>query len=229
MQRKLDIVVGFPLRGEWITPNTPGKKIPSHGTDLFGESYAYDFIQVDWERRGRPAYDSSFLRYLIFGVPLDKCYCWGKEIYAPCDGEVICAEDGYHERQKVHLFSDLFVALKNSVSFNLDRDGIQAVAGNYIVLKSSENVYVAFAHLQKGSVSVSINQKVKRGDVIGKIGHSGNSTTPHLHFQVMDNSDLKKAKGIPCAFEEYEKFQDGQWKKVLNGVPSDKYRIRSVK
>lgn len=41
------IIVKFPLRGEWLSPNTPGTKVPSHGTDRFGTRYAYDFIQVD--------------------------------------------------------------------------------------------------------------------------------------------------------------------------------------
>ncbi|MDD4423602.1 MAG: M23 family peptidase, partial [Methanocorpusculum parvum] len=57
------IIAAFPLRGEWLSPNTPGTKIPSHGTDRFGTRYAYDFIQVDWKRKGRPAYRVSFLHY----------------------------------------------------------------------------------------------------------------------------------------------------------------------
>ena len=43
------LVLEFPLRGEWMAPNTPGKKIPSHGTDQLGQRYAYDFWQVDWK------------------------------------------------------------------------------------------------------------------------------------------------------------------------------------
>ncbi|MBZ2174687.1 hypothetical protein K8M07_05435 [Schnuerera sp. xch1] len=105
------IIIGFPLRGEWIAPNTPGKKIPSHGTDQLGERYAFDFLQVDWARTGRPFYRTNLLKYLFVGVPLNKCYGWGQEVYAPCDGEIIKAEDGYNERPRVHLASDLFVAL----------------------------------------------------------------------------------------------------------------------
>lgn len=220
------VIVEFPLRGEWMTPNTPGKKIPSHGTDQFGERFAFDFLQVNWEKNGRPFYNTNLLGYVFFGVPLNKCYCWGKEIYAPCDGEIIIAEDGYTERPIVHLVSDLFVVLKNAYSFNAERDGFQSIAGNYIVMKCTNNVYAAFAHLQKGSITVSKNQVVKKGDIIGKIGHSGNSTAPHLHFQLMDSSDILSAKGIPCAFERYDLFQDGVWKTIYKGVPSDKERIR---
>lgn len=66
------VIIGFPLRGEWMAPNTQGKKIPSHGTDQLGERYAFDFLQVDWARTGRPFYHTSLLRYLFFGVPLNR-------------------------------------------------------------------------------------------------------------------------------------------------------------
>ena len=41
------VLVDFPLRGEWITPNTPGKRVPSHGTDILGQRYAYDFVGLE--------------------------------------------------------------------------------------------------------------------------------------------------------------------------------------
>jgi murein DD-endopeptidase MepM/ murein hydrolase activator NlpD len=220
------VMIGFPLRGEWLAPNTPGKKIPSHGTNQLGERYAFDFLQVDWARTGRPFYHTSLLRYLFFGVPLDKCYCWGQEVYAPCDGEIIKTEDGYKERSMVNLFADLSVAFKNAHSFNPEKDDIRTVAGNYIIMKCADHVYAAFAHLQTGSITVSAGQAVKKGDIIGKVGHSGNSTAPHLHFQLMDSSNILSANGIPCAFEQYDLYQNGEWNTVYRGVPSDKDRIR---
>ncbi len=45
------ITVGFPLTGEWYAANTPGYKVPSHGTDLLGQRYAYDFMQIDWNMK----------------------------------------------------------------------------------------------------------------------------------------------------------------------------------
>ena len=86
---KNPIVVGFSLRGEWYAPNTPGSKIPSHDTNRLGSRYAYDFIQVDWNRKGYPAYQAGLLEYLLRGVSLARYYCWGQEVYAPCNGVVV--------------------------------------------------------------------------------------------------------------------------------------------
>ena len=220
------IIVEFPLRGEWLSPNTPGTKIPSHGTNRLGTRYAYDFIQVDWERKGWPAYRVSFPQYLLFGVPLNGYYCWGQDVHAPCDGTIVQAEDGYKERTRTNLPSDMFNAYKNAHYFDPKKDDIQSVAGNYIIMECGENIYAALVHLQTGSIQVSVGQSVKKGEVIGRVGHSGNSFSPHLHFQLMDSTDILTANGLPCAFEQYEVFQDGEWQKVVNGIPTDKDRIR---
>lgn len=220
------VIVSFPLRGEWLAPTTPGKKIPSHGTDQLGERYAYDFLQVDWTRKGWPAYRAHWLQYLFFGVPLNKCYCWGQDVYAPCDGTIVKAEDGYKERKRVHILSDSYVALKNAYTFDPRKDNIQSVAGNYIIMKCDNHVYAALVHLQMGSIVVSEGQQVKKGDALGKVGHSGNSFAPHLHFQLMDRCDIASAKGIPCAFEQYDLNENGKWIQVNNGIPTDKDRIR---
>lgn len=220
------IVVEFPLRGEWHAPNTPGAKIPSHGTNKLGTRYAYDFIQVNWEKRGLPAYRVSLLHYLFLGVPLKDYYCWGQEVYAPCNGIVVQAKDGYKERSRTNIFSDTLNAYKNAHYFNPEKDDEQLVAGNYIITKYDDGVYAALCHLQNGSIQVSIEQKVKKGEFIGRIGNSGNSYAPHLHFQLMDSDDIKIAKGIPCAFEQYEIYQENEWKITTNGIPTDKDRIR---
>ena len=87
-------------------PNTPGTRVPSHGTNRFGTRYAYDFLQVDWTRRGHPNYRVHWLSYLLFGVSLSKCYCWGKDIYAPCSGTVVDAK-----KEDVHFFFLIFLLL----------------------------------------------------------------------------------------------------------------------
>ena len=219
-------VVAFPLRGEWQSPNTPGTKIPSHGTNRLGTRYAYDFIQVDWNRRGWPAYRSSFPHYLISGLPIQDYYCWGQEIYAPVDGQVVAAEDHYPERERTFFASDLANAYKNAHHFNPETDDPREVAGNYVIIQQQAGVYAALCHLQTDSIQVAVGQRVKQGQPIGRVGHSGNSFGPHLHFQLMDSSDIVHAQGLPCAFAYYECYQDGKWQPVHQGIPTNKDRIR---
>ncbi|WP_353826570.1 M23 family metallopeptidase [Agromyces sp. SYSU T0242] len=40
-------------------------------------------------------------------------------------------------------------------------------------------------------------QRVASSDLLGRVGHTGNSTAPHLHFQLMDSAGLMTANGIP--------------------------------
>ncbi len=225
IEMRTPIVMGFPLRGEWLSPNTPGTKIPSHGTNKLGTRYAYDFIQVDWNRSGLPAYRVSLPHYLFLGVPLEEYYCWGQEVYAPCSGAVVQAKDGYKERERTNIISDTVNACKNA-HFDPEKDDEQSVAGNYIIIKYDDGIYAALCHLQDGSIQVSIGQNVKKGEFIGRVGHSGNSYAPHLHFQLMDSEDITTANGLPCAFAQYEIYQEDGWKTVVNGIPTARDRIR---
>jgi len=226
MSNELDnaVSVEFPLRGEWMAPHTPGTKIPSHGSDQLGQRYAFDFLQVNWNKKGVHYYDASKLRYLLFGVPLEKNYCWGQNIYAPCEGKIVECKDGLKERNPVHLVSDLFVVLKNA--FFGDLKNLHPILGNYIIMECENGIYAFFAHIKKDSIKVSVGDNIKKGQILGQVGHSGNSTGAHLHFQLMDSINLLEAKGIPCVFEKYEVYSGNSWEYVYNSVPTNNDRIR---
>jgi murein DD-endopeptidase MepM/ murein hydrolase activator NlpD len=62
--------------------------------------------------------------------------------------------------------------------------------GNVVVIKHQWNnqiLYTTYAHLS--SLGVKVGQQVKEGEVIGKVGATGNATGPHLHFQIEKNQD----------------------------------------
>lgn len=220
------IAVKLPLSGEWCAVNTPGEKVPSHGTDLWGQTYAYDFLQIDWDKKGYKFHKASALTSLIFGVNLEDTYCWSQPIFSPFDGEIIEARDGIEERNPVHVVRDLFVVLKNAFFFKGETNTeLQPLLGNFIIIKRDDDVYCLLAHARKGSIKVKVGETVAEGHKISEVGHSGNSTAPHLHFQLMDNPNLIEAKGIPCCFKSYKEHSQGSWKMIENGIPGKRVRI----
>lgn len=224
------VVVEFPLRGEWVAPNTPGHVVPSHGTHLLGQTYAYDFIQIDWNfPKAYRTSQKGTLSALLFGVQLKECTAWSQPIHAPFAGEVIEAEDGIEERDPIHLVRDIVAVVKNRFAFKKAKNNrdLRPLLGNYIILKG-EGAFAMLGHGRNGSICVKPGDQVTTGQKISEVGHSGNSTSAHLHFQLMDTPELLKAKGIPCCFREYDLFETGAWRKITNGIPGRRDRIRAV-
>lgn len=192
-----------------------------------GQRYAFDFVMANWSGNKKSFFRGSPWRYYLFGMPLKRWHGWGQNVYAPCDGKILSVKDGFKERQTVHPIVDHLIAIKNALFFNPTKGDLQTVAGNYIIMQAGE-IFVALAHFQKDSICVSAGQHIRAGDLLGRVGHSGNSTAPHLHFQLMDGPDWLTAKGIPCAFKRYERFTGNSWEEVLGGIPSDQDRIRKL-
>jgi murein DD-endopeptidase MepM/ murein hydrolase activator NlpD len=223
------IAVEFPLRGEWVAANTPAERVPSHGTDQLGQRYAYDFLRIDRGRGGWKFHGTPPLRSLVTGAALASCYGWSAPIFAPFSGTVVAAEDGETERNPVHIARDLALVLWNAFTFNPDRGSaaLRAVVGNHIIVqKSGAEVYAFFAHARCGSILVAAGQPVHAGQELAQVGHSGNSTAPHLHFHLMDGPDLLVARGLPCCFQHYEALQGGHWVSIVNGLPGKRQFVR---
>ena len=158
MSRELasPIVVDFPLRGEgWVAVNSPADRIPSHGTDMLGQRFAYDFLIVD-RRRGMHPSPAGTLRSLLIGVPTRDCYAWGAPIHAPFDGEVVRAVDGLGERGWIHPVREVAHAIWNGVTFRPEK--LPSILGNHVILKSGD-VFGALVHLAPGSVAVSDGER----------------------------------------------------------------------
>jgi murein DD-endopeptidase MepM/ murein hydrolase activator NlpD len=189
---------------------------------MLGQRYAYDLLKVD-ERKGLHDHPAGSLRGLFVGRRTQECYAWGAAIHSPFDSEIVRAVDGVAERGWIHPARELALVLKNAATFRPAR--LPFILGNHVIARSGD-VFAGFAHLAPGSVAVTEGQTVAVGEVIGRVGHTGNSTAPHLHFQLMDSTDLMTANGVPCAFRSYEVLRDGSWITVENGIPRRADRIR---
>lgn len=56
--------------------------------------------------------------------------------------------------------------------------------GNHVIIQHSDGNYTYYAHMSQNSITVRSGDNVKQGQVIGKMGNSGDSRGTHLHFEV---------------------------------------------
>lgn len=85
----------------------------------------------------------------------------------------------------------------------------EIASGNYVSLDLGGGRFAFYEHLQQGSVRVKAGDRVKKGQVIARLGSSGSSSIgPHLHFHVADTNSLLGAEGIPFGFEHFTVFGD---------------------
>ena len=72
-----------------------------------------------------------------------------------------------------------------------------------MTLKTGPTTYITYAHLIPGSIPVKVGDKVNTGDVLGKIGNSGNSREPHLHIHACNRPSVLACDGLPIYFERF--------------------------
>src|SRR5262249_6881832 len=81
---------------------------------------------------------------------------------------------------------------------------LQNALGNHVILDIGGGYFAFFAHMQKGSVTVKAGERVRRGQVLGKVGNSGNTSSPHLHFHIMNGPTVFASDGLPYAIDRFE-------------------------
>lgn len=216
ISKNMDSLIGsLPFKGQWIVGYTPAKKVPSHGTNLFGTSYAIDFMAVDHKNRTSPS--KSWRRFLGVESP-ESFYSFGKSVLSPIDGKVVNIHNGEEDHvARRNLFTLLPYALGQAARIRM---GYQAIAGNYVVIKSKEtDIFVVVVHLQKNSILVNEGQVVSEGQHIANCGNSGNSTEPHIHIQAMDSIHFSSAKGVPLYFNHFTQRKGRNIKTIKNDFP----------
>ena len=172
------------------------------------------------------------LRHVLVGGRTRDHYAWGQPVHAALDGRVIHTVDGVAEHEWLHPVVEAWATLRNTIAFaraarRLERLDPARLAGNHVIVGSS-NTYALYAHLAPGSVVVHEGDAIVAGELLGRVGHTGNSTAPHLHFQLMDRADALTANGVRCAFAAYLVHRGERWVLVERGEPARWQRIRSI-
>jgi len=167
----------LPVDGTWTVLNGSPIKGYSHSWFPATQRYAYDFVITDEEGRSRPENTDT---------SIDNYYCYDEPVLAPAEGIVADVRDGDPELRRAGGFSH---PLKRSIT------------GNKVTIKHAEMEYSSLVHLAPGSISVEPGDHVERGEEIGGCGHSGNSSEPHLHFQLHDHPAFELSAGLPVRFD----------------------------
>jgi hypothetical protein len=148
--------IGVPFTEEWHVANGGRSSLISSHWPLGVQRDAIDLVQLADGKTFRG--DRSALEnFHIFGSPL----------LAVADGYVTAAVDSRpDEPVGGHTWTEM--------------------AGNHVILDIGGGRYVLYGHLEQGSLRVGVGDHVRRGQVIGQVGDSGNSDEPHLHIQVQN-------------------------------------------
>jgi murein DD-endopeptidase MepM/ murein hydrolase activator NlpD len=128
-------------------------------------------------------------------------YSYGMEVLAAADGVVASIKDGIAENTPI--------SPTRAVPITGD-----TIGGNTVVLALGNGAFAYYAHLQPGSVRVKPGDRVRRGQVLGLLGNSGNSNAPHLHFHISNDNSLA-GEGLPYVFDSFEVLGTADYDKVF--------------
>lgn len=188
-------VIGVPLHGgRWLAHEGPGAAQSHHWGSLVAmngaltipQRFALDLVGVDDKghalRTGvRDLQKTAYRDWIGYGA----------DVLAVADGTVAGVRDGEVEHPPLTAQPE---------PESLTTEGL---FGNYVVIDIGSHAFAGYAHLARGSVRVKRGDRVHKGQVIGRLGQSGNSAAPHLHFQLADAPTFEGSEGIPYVFNAY--------------------------
>ena len=183
------VVISSPLVGEdWVAAGGPSNTsahrralIPINGHAYISQRFAIDWVQVYPDGKtykGDPSDNKNYRAY-------------GTEIHAVADGVVTQVGDGIP--QNTPGAKSLAVPIT-----------LETIGGNHVIMEIGNGLFAFYAHMQPGSLRVKVGDKVTRGQVLGLLGNTGNSSEPHLHFQICSANSELGSEGLPYAFSSFE-------------------------
>ncbi len=171
----------FPLRGAWWAIQAADWS-DQHKQEVFSQVYAIDLVKL--------GPDNNFFRGN--GSQLTDHYSWNEPVYATAGGKV------------AHVCYDMPDLLPgtppNPLMFRGDPGRI---LGNAVAISHGNGEFSYYGHLQQASLLVREGEMIRRGTLLGRVGSSGSSPGPHLHFQLMDGPNLFIDQGLPLKFSHF--------------------------
>jgi murein DD-endopeptidase len=192
------VAISFPFGGDhWLAANGPSNTsghrralIPIDGHAAIAQRFAIDWVRLRDDGKTFQGDEKDNKNYLAYGT----------EALAVADGVVTETKDGIPEN----------IPGENSRAVPIT---LETVGGNHVILDIGGGHFAFYAHLQPGSLRVKLGDKVRRGQVVGLVGNSGNSTEPHLHFHVENASSPLGAEGLPYTLPSFDVVGSGfGWK-----------------
>lgn len=180
----------LPVKGEWTV---------EFGGDSSGTNKNY---YVKSQRHAMDIFimDPSSKTHKTDGKANEDYYAFSKEVYAPADGVV----------------TDVIQGVRDNLPGSVNPS---SAIGNAIMIKHAENEVSFLAHLQNGSITVKPGDSVKKGQLIGLCGNSGNSAEAHLHYGLMDVPDIQNATSIKYYFSGINLTRGGKTGPVQDYFP----------
>lgn len=184
----------FPVEGRWFL--AAGSTPHSHHRWVVPEEFALDLVRIGEGGRTHRGDGARMQDYYAYGAP----------VLAVADGEVVAVLESVPDN--VGMLRRKDEALADYQRRVIEGQGAMlaagVLAGNYVILRHSEDVHSVYGHLAPDSVPVAVGDRVRAGQRIGALGGSGNSTEPHLHFQLCDAPSALQCAGMPVQFDNIE-------------------------
>lgn len=185
----------LPIEDEWQVFWGGSTRKQNHHFDISSQKRAIDLV-ISTDQEGFETYKNA-------GKINEDYYCWKKSLLSVFDGKVMLVVDG----------------IPDNIPGQLNE---QMVYGNTIMIQSDSGVVAVYAHLALNSTKVKVGDKVKRGDLIGLCGNSGNSSEPHLHFHLQSKVGFEKGSGVIIMFSSLT--VNGEVKKDYSPIKNDKIK-----
>jgi len=186
INRRAATVIKPPVKGDgWLstsaccTPNVHRDlRVAVNGRRIeTPETFALDWALLKGDR----VYEGD-------GSRNDQFYVYGADVYAVANGTVVSVQDG-----KPDATPNKAMTPKTLSDFG----------GNQVMLEIAPKVYAVYAHLQPGSLRVKVGDTVKVGATLAKIGNTGPSFGPHLHFGLLNRPNLFTGRSLPFVIDSY--------------------------